>query len=50
MQEEFLHTRDLGDCYQVPADNRDLNYIEYFEEDKVSQSLLSEFTSANTTT
>lgn len=48
-KEECLHAFDLGNFYQVPADNRDLNYEQYFESGKVVKSQLSEFTSDNTT-
>ncbi|WP_379138019.1 polysaccharide biosynthesis protein [Paenibacillus sp. sgz500958] len=47
-QEECLHARDLGEYYQVPADNRDLNYAQYFEEGKTEKPQLTEFTSKNT--
>ncbi|MGZ0043301.1 polysaccharide biosynthesis protein [Paenibacillus ottowii] len=47
-QEECLHARDLGNYYQVPADNRDLNYSQYFEEGKTESPVLTEFTSNNT--
>jgi UDP-N-acetylglucosamine 4,6-dehydratase len=48
-QEECLHARDLGNYYQVPADNRDLNYEQYFEEGKRLVPMLKEFTSNSTT-
>jgi UDP-glucose 4-epimerase len=48
-QEECMHASDLGNYYQVPADNRDLNYAQYFEEGKSSAPALQEFNS-NTTT
>lgn len=47
-QEECLHARDLGNYYQVPADNRDLNYEQYFEEGKSSTPALQEFNSNST--
>jgi len=47
-QEECLHARDLGNYYQVPADNRDLNYAQYFEEGKSSTPALQEFNSNST--
>jgi UDP-glucose 4-epimerase len=31
-KEEFAKTEDLGNYYRVPADNRDLNYAQYFTE------------------
>lgn len=47
-KEESMHARDLGGYYQVPADNRDLNYSQYFEEGKVEKPLSGEFNSSNT--
>ncbi|MNR40784.1 UDP-glucose 4-epimerase [compost metagenome] len=47
-QEECMHAKDLGEYYRVPADNRDLNYAQYFEEGKTDRSVLKEFTSNNT--
>lgn len=48
-KEECLHAQDLGDFYRVPADNRDLNYEQYFENGKKEKAALTEFTSDNTT-
>jgi len=48
-KEESMHARDVGDYYQVPADNRDLNYSQYFEVGKAEKPLLREFNSSNTT-
>jgi len=47
-KEECLHAYDLGDFYRVPADNRDLNYEQYFEEGNTQGAILSEFNSNNT--
>jgi len=47
-REECLHASDLGDFYRVPADNRDLNYEQYFEQGKTTPVTLEEFTSDNT--
>ena len=47
-KEECLHASDLGNFYRVPADNRDLNYEQYFENGKTEQSTLTEFNSDNT--
>lgn len=46
-KEECLHALDLGKFYQVPADNRDLNYNNYFENGSVGSTGLTEFTSDN---
>ena len=47
-KEECLHAFDLGNFYRVPADNRDLNYEQYFETGKIQKATISEFTSDNT--
>lgn len=47
-REECLHAFDLGNFYRVPADNRDLNYEQYFEKGKIEPANISEFTSDNT--
>lgn len=46
--EECSHAIDMGDFYRVPADNRDLNYDNYFTKGDVSRNLLHEFDSNNT--
>ena len=46
-KEEHLHAQDLGNFYRVPADNRDLNYEQYFEKGK-APAFAEEFTSENT--
>ena len=48
-KEECMHAYDLGNFYRVPADNRDLNYEQYFEKGQVEKAKLTEFTSDNTT-
>lgn len=47
-KEECLHAEDLGNFYRVPADNRDLNYEQYFEDGKKNITTLTEFNSNNT--
>lgn len=47
-REECLHAYDMGRFYRVPADNRDLNYEQYFEMGHIGKTILSEFTSSNT--
>ena len=47
-KEECMHAYDLGNFYRVPADNRDLNYEQYFETGKTEKANLTEFTSDNT--
>ena len=48
-KEECMHAYDLGNFYRVPADNRDLNYEQYFEKGQVEKAKFTEFTSDNTT-
>lgn len=47
-KEECLHAEDLGNFYRVPADNRDLNYEQYFENGRKNVTTLTEFNSNNT--
>lgn len=46
--EECARAVDLGEYYQVPADNRDLNYDNYFNKGNLKRADIIEFTSANT--
>ena len=50
---ETLLTReealDMGDYYRVPADNRDLNYDNYFTDGDVRRAAVEEFNSENAT-
>lgn len=46
-KEECLHAYDMGNFYRVPADNRDLNYEQYFETGHIEKTELEEFTSDN---
>lgn len=48
-REEFAHAQDLGKYYRVPADNRDLNYNNYFISGKVEVSQAQDYNSSNTT-
>ena len=47
--EECAKAEDMGIFYCVPADNRTLNYDQYFTEGDVKRCELSEFNSDNTT-
>ena len=47
--EECAKAEDMGKFYCVPADNRTLNYDQYFTEGDVKRCELSEFNSDNTT-
>lgn len=46
--EECAKAEDMGDFYRVPADNRSLNYDQYFTEGDAKRCELSEFNSDNT--
>lgn len=48
-KEECVNADDLGNFYRVPADNRDLNYAQYFEHGKTEKVSIEQFTSDNTT-
>ena len=39
---------DMGLYYRIPADNRDLNYAQYFSEGESDISNLDDYTSHNT--
>lgn len=47
-REEMAKAEDMGDYYRVPADNRDLNYAQYFSEGEEKLSQLDDYTSHNT--
>ncbi|MCT8341122.1 polysaccharide biosynthesis protein [Flavobacteriaceae bacterium TK19130] len=47
-REEVLKAEDLGDYYRVPADNRDLNYANYFSEGEEDISEVEDYHSHNT--
>ncbi len=46
--EECAKAEDLGNFYRVPADNRTLNYDQFFTEGDVKRVTLKEFNSDNT--
>ena len=46
--EECARALDHGNFYQVPADNRDLNYDQYFIAGNKQRNILTEFNSSNT--
>jgi UDP-glucose 4-epimerase len=46
-REEMAKAEDLGRYYRIPADNRDLNYSEYFDVGELKVSELNDFTSHN---
>jgi UDP-N-acetylglucosamine 4,6-dehydratase len=47
-REDMIKAEDLGEYYRIPADNRDLNYEQYFSEGKPDISNLNEYHSHNT--
>jgi len=47
-REEFAHAEELDGYYRVAADNRDLNYAQYFEEGEKKISQQQDYTSENT--
>jgi len=46
--EECSRAVDEGDYFRVPADNRDLNYNQFFSQGETGRLKLSEFNSSNT--
>lgn len=47
-REEMVKAEDLEQYYRVPADNRDLNYENYFSEGEAKMTELGEYNSHNT--
>ena len=47
-REEMVKAKDLGRYYQIPADNRDLNYEKYFSEGDKTTAVFDEYHSHNT--
>ena len=48
-REDMIKAEDLGEYYRIPADNRDLNYEQYFSEGMPDMANLNEYHSHNTT-
>lgn len=46
-REEMVKAEDMGDFYRIPADNRDLNYAQYFSEGEKDVSLIEDYHSHN---
>jgi UDP-glucose 4-epimerase len=46
-REEMAKAEDLGRYYRIPADNRDLNYSDFFDVGELKVSELNDFTSHN---
>jgi len=49
-REDMTKAEDLGEYYRIPADNRDLNYEQYFSEGMPNIANLNEYHSKNTAT
>jgi UDP-N-acetylglucosamine 4,6-dehydratase len=47
-REEMVKAEDMGDFYRIPADNRDLNYAQYFSEGEKDVSMIEDYHSHNT--
>jgi UDP-N-acetylglucosamine 4,6-dehydratase/5-epimerase len=47
-REDMVKAEDLTDYYRIPADNRDLNYDQYFSEGEEDVSVCDEYHSHNT--
>lgn len=47
-REEMVKAQDLGEYYRIPADNRNLNYAQYFSEGEEKISQQEDYTSHNT--
>ena len=48
-REEMIKAEDMGEFYRIPADNRNLNYNQYFSEGEVDISKIDDYHSHNTT-
>lgn len=48
-REEMVKAQDMGGYYRIPADNRDLNYAQYFSEGEEKISTQEDYTSHSTT-
>jgi len=47
-REDMAKAEDLGDYYRIPADNRDLNYDQFFSEGDIAAAEMQEYHSHNT--
>ena len=47
-REEMQNAEDMGQYYRIPADNRNLNYAQYFSEGEISISSKDDYNSHNT--
>ena len=46
-REEMVKAEDMGDFFRIPADNRDLNYAQYFSEGEQNISTIEDYHSHN---
>jgi len=47
-REDMINAEDFGEYYRIPADNRDLNYDQYFTDGDTSVANIEEYHSHNT--
>ncbi|WP_117882537.1 polysaccharide biosynthesis protein [Aureibaculum luteum] len=47
-REEMVKAEDMKDYFRIPADNRDLNYNQFFSEGQTDMSIVEEYHSHNT--
>jgi UDP-N-acetylglucosamine 4,6-dehydratase len=47
-REEMAKAEDMGNFYRIPADNRNLNYNQYFSEGEVDIAKVEDYHSHNT--
>ncbi len=47
-REEMVKAEDMGEFFRIPADNRDLNYAQYFSEGEADLSKIEDYHSHNT--
>ena len=47
-REEMAKAEDMGNYYRIPADNRDLNYAQFFSEGEEKIAQFDDYTSHNT--
>ena len=44
----MIKAEDMENYYRIPADNRDLNYNQFFSEGQIDMSVVEEYHSHNT--
>lgn len=47
-REEMIKAEDMGDFFRIPADNRNLNYAQYFSEGEQDIAMIEDYHSHNT--